>query len=557
MKKKWWHDKVAYQIYPKSFCDSNGDGVGDIQGIIGKLDYLKDLGVDIVWLSPIYCSPLADQGYDISDYYGIDPQFGTMEDMEELLEKAKQKDMHIVMDLVVNHCSDEHEWFKQAIKDPQGKYGKYFYIREGKEGKVPCNWRSIFGGSMWEKLPESEDLYYLHTFHKKQPDLNWENEEVRTEIYNMMNWWLDKGLAGFRVDAIINIKKPEFIDFKADRADGLVSCDKILENVDGVMELLQEMKRETFEKYDAFSVGEVFHEKKEDLPDFIGDDGCFSSMFDFNETICGQSELGWFANKGITPNEYRDECFKAQARAEGIGFMSNIIENHDEPRGVSHYLPEGECDEDGKKMLATAYFFLKGLPFIYQGQEIGMENVDFTSIDQINDIASLDEYKVALNHGLSESEAFTSMCKYSRDNSRVPFAWNNKAYGGFTTGVAWLIGDEKHQDINLEQQQGDEESVFSYYKQLIRLRKNEAYKETIVYGKTVPIYEDVERVMAYYREGCDNRILIIANFNMVEQKLVLEEEPLKILINNQENLTIQGKEITMKAHQSIVLEMPK
>ena len=291
MKKQWWHDKVAYQIYPKSFYDSNGDGIGDLPGIISKLDYLKDLGVDILWLSPIYKSPLADEGYDIADYYSIDPRFGTMEDMERLIAEAKKRDMYILMDLVVNHCSDEHEWFRKAVQDPDGKYGNFFYIEDREEGKLPCNWRSYFGGPVWEPLPGRPDKQYLHVFHKKQPDLNWENPEVRREVYKNINWWLDKGLGGFRIDAIINIKKKlPFCDYPADREDGLSCIDNMLAEAKGVGEFLGEMARETFRPHNAFTVGEVFNEKKEEIKDFIGENGYFSTMFDFAETVYGKSQ---------------------------------------------------------------------------------------------------------------------------------------------------------------------------------------------------------------------------------------------------------------------------
>ena len=391
MKKQWWHGKTAYQIYPKSFCDSNGDGIGDIQGIISKLDYLKELGADILWLSPIYVSPLADQGYDIADYYSIDPRFGTMDDMDQLIAEAKKRDMYILMDLVVNHCSDEHEWFKKACEDPDGKYGKFFYIENVKDGKLPCNWRSYFGGPVWDKLPGHEDKYYLHVFHKKQPDLNWENPELREEVYKMINWWLDKGLAGFRIDAIINIKKAlPFRDYPADREDGLTSVNNMLHEAKGVGTFLGEMRDRTFLPHDAFTVGEVFNEKEEELPDFIGDNGYFSSMYDFEENIFGRSHQGWYKDTPITPDDYRDCVFRTQKKIGNIGFISNIIENHDEPRGVSRYIPEGETSPVSKKMLAALYFFVKGLPWIYQGQEIGMENAPVSSIEEVDDISSID-----------------------------------------------------------------------------------------------------------------------------------------------------------------------
>ncbi|RKD30883.1 glycoside hydrolase family 13 protein [Lacrimispora algidixylanolytica] len=557
MNKKWWHDKVAYQIYPKSFKDTNDDGIGDIRGIIDKLDYLKELGIDLIWLSPIYCSPLADQGYDISDYYKIDPRFGTMEEMDELIAETKKREMKLIMDLVVNHCSDEHEWFQKALKDPKGEYGDYFYIQEGKGGKSPNNLRSYFGGSAWERIEDS-DLYYLHLFHKKQPDLNWENPVLRDKIYEMINWWLEKGIAGFRIDAIINIKKViPFHDYEPDRDDGLTSSEKMVDEAEGVLELLNEMKEATFQKHDAFTVGEVFREKKEDLEAFIGERGCFSSMFDFNETVFGISEKGWYDYQQVTPDDYRDCCFASQLRSDGIGFLSNIIENHDEPRGVSHYIPKGECSDKSKKMLATVYFMLKGLPFIYQGQEIGMENVPFSSIDEINDISTLDQYKVALNQGFSEEEAFSIVCRYSRDNARVPFQWDDGANAGFTQAIPWLKVNPNYKELNLKQQMEEEDSVFHYYKKLIALRKGEAHRETLVYGDFEPVYTELKRVMAYYRVGEDEKILIIGNFKTQPQELMLEEEDYEVLLNNEQELASVGRKILLNGYQAVILRFKR
>ena len=553
MKKQWWHDKVAYQIYPKSFRDTNGDGIGDLRGVISKLDYLKELGIDIIWLSPIYQSPFADQGYDISNYYEIDPRFGTMEDLQELIDEAKKRNLYVLLDLVVNHCSDEHEWFQKALKDPKGEYGDYFYIREGKDGKEPSNIRSYFGGSAWEQIGDT-GLYYLHLFHKKQPDLNWENPVVRKEIYDMINWWLEKGIAGFRIDAIMNIKKAlPFHDYEPDREDGLADCRLMLKENEGVMDFLKEMRDATFQKYDAFTVGEVFNEKKEELCDFIGEDGCFSSIFDFSQTVFGASEKGWYDNSPVTPDDYRKCCFDSQERAEGIGFLSNIIENHDEPRGVSRYIPEGECSDAAKKMLAALYFLLKGMPFIYQGQEIGMENVSFESIDQYDDISTLEEYQVAIENGLSKEQALEAVKRYSRDNARVPFQWDDSENAGFTTGTAWLPVSEDYPSINLHHQSADPDSVFHFYKKLIALRKSEEYKDTFVYGQLTPAYLEMERLMAYYRNGVHERILVIGNFKMEEQEIDLEEPYRKILLNNYETVREDGKKLFLKGYQVLVL----
>lgn len=554
MQRKWWHDKVAYQIYPKSFYDSNKDGIGDIPGIISKLDYLKDLGVDIIWLSPCYRSPLADQGYDIADYYDIDPRFGTMEDMDRLIAEAKKREMYILMDLVVNHCSDEHEWFKKACEDPDGKYGKFFYLRDKNSEQPACNWRSYFGGPVWEDLPGT-DKQYLHVFHKKQPDLNWENPEVREEVYKNINWWLDKGLGGFRIDAIINIKKKlPFKDYKVDRSDGLASIDQMLEEAEGIGEFLGEMRDRTFKKYDAFSVGEVFNEKPEELPDFIGDNGYFSSMFDFNEAIFGSSDKGWYDAKPITADDYKRCCFEAQRKIGDIGMLSNIIENHDEPRGVSRYIKAEDCCPASKKMLAALNIMLRGLPFLYQGQEIGMENTSFNCIDEVDDISSLDQYQVCLDAGLSKEEALKVVERFSRDNARTPMQWNSSKNAGFTEGTPWLAVNPNYTKINVEAQMDDPDSVRSFYKELIALRKNEEYKETVVYGDLEPVFEEQHNLMAYYRRA-DKTLLVIGNYQREEQDVILPQAYKKVLINNYKDINENNNMITMHGYQVLVLEM--
>ena len=554
MNRKWWHDKVAYQIYPKSFYDSNGDGIGDIPGIISKLDYLADLGIDILWLSPCYQSPLADQGYDISDYYRIDPRFGTMEDMENLIAEAKKRGICILMDLVVNHCSDEHEWFKKACEDPDGTYGNYFYLRDKKEGELPTNWRSYFGGPVWDDLPGT-NKQYLHVFHKKQPDLNWENPEVREEVYKNINWWLDKGLGGFRIDAIINIKKAlPFRDYEQDREDGLCSIHAMLQEAKGIGTFLGEMRDRTFRKYDAFTVGEVFNEKPEEIPEFIGDDGYFSTMFDFNETIFGGSEKGWYDTTPITPDDYKKCCFDAQAKVGDMGFLSNIIENHDEPRGVSRYIPEGDCCIESKKMLAALNFLLRGLPFIYQGQELGMENVPISSIDEVDDISARDEYRVALEAGLSPEEALKVVAKYSRDNARTPMQWTDEANAGFTTGTPWLKVNPNYPSINAAAQVNDADSVYSFYKKLIALRKDPVYKETIVYGALEPVWEERHNLMAYYRRG-ERTLLIVGNYQKEAQEIQLPANCQKVLLNNYREPVEDGPTIRLQGYQVLVLEM--
>lgn len=556
MIKKWWHNKVAYQIYPKSFLDTNGDGIGDLPGIIQKLDYLKLLGVDILWLSPCYPSPLADQGYDISDYYGIDPRFGTMKDMERLISEARKRNMYVLMDLVANHCSDEHAWFQKACEDPDGMYGNYFYLREKEEGKLPTNWRSYFGGPVWDDLPGTSKQY-LHLFHKKQPDLNWENPTVREEIYKNMNWWLDKGLSGFRIDAIINIKKAlPMHDYAPDREDGLSSIDRMLEEASGVGEFLGEMQRRTFQMYDAFSVGEVFNEKPEELPAFIGENGYFSSMFDFSAHIFGASPKGWYDDTPITPEDYKRCCFQSQRRVGMTGFLSNIIENHDEPRGVSRYIPREDLCPAAKKMLAALYFMMRGIPFIYQGQELGMENYPFQSIEEVDDISTLDQYQVALHAGLSEEEALAVISRSSRDNARTPMQWDTSPNAGFTTGTPWLKVNPNYLQINAASQVEDPDSLFHFYRKLIALRKSPEYAETLIYGSFLPFLEEQHNLMAYYRKG-QRTLLILANFQKDAQNVSLPAPCIHVALNNYPEAKIEDRQLTLKGYQVVALELPQ
>lgn len=554
MKRKWWNDKVAYQIYPKSFLDTNGDGIGDLRGIISKLDYIKELGIDIIWLSPIYKSPFVDQGYDIADYYAIAEEFGTMEEFDELLAEAKKRNMYIIMDLVINHCSDKHEWFQRALENPEGEYADFFYFRKGKDGNPPSNYRSYFGGSCWEPVPGT-DKYYFHMFAKEQPDLNWENPKLRQELYKMINWWLEKGLAGFRIDAIINIKKDmEFPDFEPDGNDGLAGCHKMVESVDGVGELLEDLKKNTFMKYDAFTVAEVFNMKEGELEEFIGDAGHFSTIFDFSAHCLSEGEHGWYDAPDIDFKMWRETVINAQLEVQKCGFEANIIENHDEPRGVSRFLPEYARTPAGTKMLGTVSILLRGIPFIYQGQEIGMQNAVWNSIDEYNDINTKDQYHIAREAGLSNEEALEVCGRMSRDNARTPFQWNNKENAGFTTGKPWLKVNSNYKEINVESQENDEDSVLNYYRRLVSVRKSDEYKEVFTYGRFVPVYEDTESIMAYYRVGEDKRMLVAANFGRETQVLNLEYPCKKVVLSNYGNEINDGKVLELKSCEVIVME---
>lgn len=553
MEKDWWKGKVAYQIYPKSFKDSNGDGVGDLKGITEKLDYLQDLGIDILWLSPIYKSPFIDQGYDISDYYAIDPIFGTMEDMEELIAEGKKRGISIIMDLVVNHCSSHHEWFQKALADPDGPYADYFYFIES--DKEPNNWESYFGGSVWEPVPGT-NKYYLHSFHKDQPDLNWQNPVLREEIYTMINWWLDKGIAGFRIDAIINIKKDlEWRSLPSDRKNGLVPVPESLVNAQPIEPFLQELKERTFAKYNAFTVGEVFNETDEELHFFIGKDGVFSSIFDFKQTMLGQEGKGWFDHSLPTADELKESIFQAHERADSIGVLSTIIENHDEPRGVSHYIAEGPVNDISKKALGTIQILRKGIPFIYQGQEIGMENQVFESVEDFDDIATINGYHVAKEAGLSEEEALAVIANYSRDNARTPMQWSAEPGLGFSDGPAWLISPKPDYSINVEDQEKDPDSILNYYRQLTALYRHPLYGNTIRFGDMIPAYRDRENIIAFERRG-DKRLLVISNFQNREGTLELPAPIKTVVLNNTAGLFQEGDQVLeLVPYQTVVLEL--
>ena len=558
--RKWWQEKVAYQIWPKSFYDTNGDGIGDLQGIIAKLDYLKELGVDIIWISPCYPSPMADQGYDIADYRDIHPDFGTMADMDELLAEAKKRDMYIILDLVANHCSDEHEWFKKACQDPDGEYGKYFYITDTpKDGSLPNNWRSIFGGSVWEPLPGHPEKMYLHTYVPKQPDLNWENPKVRQELYDMINWWLDKGVAGFRLDAIINIKKTS-IDksYPSDRPDGLCNIRAtMLAEAVGIDDFLQELKRETFAKHDAFTVGEVFTSRPDALQAFIGENGHFSTMFDFDELEYKTwRDVGYdAAAEYLWGEEYKQVVFHKQKQLEGVGYVANILENHDRPRAATHFLPKGNTSIAAKKLIGAQNFMLRGIPFIYQGQEIGMVNTVIDSMDMVDDCQTKDNYKVCLSEGYTPEAALAKAAVFSRDNARTPVQWSAEENAGFTTGTPWMKVNPTYKEINVADQENDPDSVLNWYRSLTALRHDPKYKEAICFGDLIPYKEEQLNLMSYYRKTPEQTLLVVSNYQPEPQDVELPGEAKAILLNNLKAYDLEGNILHMKGFQFVMLEL--
>lgn len=518
MKKVWWKEAVAYQVYPRSFMDSNGDGIGDIQGVISKLDYIKNLGIDVIWMSPIYSSPNDDNGYDISDYKDIMEEFGTMDDFDHLLKEVHQRDMKLIMDLVINHTSDEHPWFIESRSSVDNPYRDYYIWHPGKDGQAPNNWESIFGGSVWE-YDEKTKEYYMHVFSRKQPDLNWENPDVRKDLYDMVNWWLDKGIDGFRVDAISHIKKaPGFPDMpNPDNLKYVPSFDRHM-NQEGIHEYLQELKRETFEKYDIMTVGEANGVEADEAEAWVGEkDGVFDMIFQFNHLdLWGTSVTG-----GLDLPELKKTFHKWQTNLDGLGWNALFLENHDQPRSVSTWGNGEEYRETLAKCLATFYFLMQGTPFIYQGQEIGMTNVQFDSIDDYNDVSTRNLYNNGLENGQSHEELMEIIWKNSRDNSRTPMHWSDEENAGFTTGNPWLGINPNYKDINVEKALNDPTSIYHYYKKLIKIRKE---NQALIYGDFELVLKDHDHIFAYTRTLEDETFLILTNLFDQETTYQLPEE---------------------------------
>lgn len=558
MKQPWWKSAVAYQIYPRSFKDSNGDGVGDIRGIIEKLDHLQDLGIDVVWISPVYKSPMDDCGYDISDYYAIDPLFGTNEDMYELIDEAKKRGIKIIMDLVINHCSDEHEWFQKALADPNCEEAEYFFFRESKDGP-PNNWRSMFGGSAWENV--GGDRYYMHLFGKKQPDLNWENPKLREKLYENIRWWLDRGIAGFRVDAIVHIKKEEALaSHPADGPDGMCGLQGWGRNTPGIDVFLAEMRDKAFTGYDAecMTVAEAPGVAEEDLKNYVGDNGYFSMLFDFTYSEINFWGLGWEnarMKEDIPTTELRDSIFKHMTDAQKVGWTAVYLENHDYSRSVNKYLPTGDQrDYHGVTMLATMYMNLRGTPFIYQGQEIGTTNIKFNSIDEVNDISTRGHWKNWTNAGLPLEQKMKGL-EYSRDQNRIPMQWNGGENAGFTTGKAWLPINPNHTEINVEDQQNDPNSVLSYYKKLVKARKESVVAEALSLGDFEPALLEDGDIIAYKRIGEESKALVINNYLKADHEVTLPCEVKSVVISNYDDVAVDGNKLTLKPYQAVVFEI--
>lgn len=555
---EWWKEEVVYQIYPKSFYDSNNDGIGDLKGITEKLDYLKDLGVTMLWICPIFSSPMVDNGYDISDYKGIQEEFGTQEDFDELLSKAESLGIKVILDLVVNHSSDQHAWFQAALKDPQSKYRDYYIFKEGQDGMAPNNWRSIFGGSVWEKVDGEEDTYYFHTFDKRQPDLNWENPLLRQEIYDMVNWWLDKGIAGFRVDAITFIKKDQdYASMPVDGLDGLSNVKHKARNRPGIEVFLDELNHETFEKHKCVTVGEAPGVNYDEFDGYIGEGGYFNMIFDFHYAdIDVETGSEWFKKVDWKVSELRDLIFQSQYALQANGWGANFLENHDQPRSIDKYIRDEKYqNEIGAKALATLFFFMRGTPFIYQGQEIGMTNFKRTSIDEFNDVSSIDNYNRSILEGFSQDEAMGFVNDRSRDNGRTPYHWDSTSNAGFTASKdSWLSPVGNHQEINVNDQEERNDSTLSFYKELIDLRQNSQYRNTLIYGEFNGLEVDYN-VIAYERIDDDNTLQVFVNLSSDKVKVEIKGQ---VILDNYgpKDININGV-LELEPYQALLVRKEK
>lgn len=538
MERQWWHSSVVYQIYPRSFKDSNGDGIGDINGIREKLDYLKELGIDVIWLSPVYKSPNDDNGYDISDYYDIMDEFGTMEDMDNLLKEANERGIKILMDLVVNHTSDEHKWFIEAKKSKDNEYRDYYIWRDSVDGNEPNDLGSTFSGSAWQ-YDETTGQYYLHLFSKKQPDLNWENEKVRNEVYKMMNFWVDKGIGGFRMDVIDLI--------------GKVPDEMITGNGPKLHEYLQEMNKAALEGKDLLTVGETWGATPDVAKLYSNPERHELSMvFQFEHIGLDQIEgkEKWDV-KSLELLDLKKVLSKWQTELEGQGWNSLFWNNHDLPRIVSRWGNDKEYRIESAKMLATLLHGMKGTPYIYQGEELGMTNVRFDDINDYNDIESLNMYKDRLSKGYSHNEIMESIYAKGRDNARTPMQWDDSENAGFTTGTPWLAVNKNYDKINAKQCLQDENSIFNHYKKLIDIRKN---NDTIIYGDYKLLCEDDENIFAYVRELNGDKILVVCNFydKDVEFKFEGDFNYSKVLLSNYNDSSKMIEKLKLRPYEAVM-----
>lgn len=546
MSKQWWKEIVAYQVYPRSFYDSNGDGIGDLPGLIEKLDYLKELGIDLIWVCPIFDSPNDDNGYDIRDYKAILDEFGTMEDCDRLIEEVHKRDMKIIFDLVVNHTSDEHEWFIESRSSKDNPYRDYYIWHEGdEEGNRPNNWESIFSGSVWEYDEQTEE-YYMHVFSKKQPDLNWENPAVRQDVYSLINWWLDKGIDGFRVDAISHIKKREgFPDMPNPLNKDVVPSYDGHMNQPGIDKFLTELAAETFNNYDIMTVGEANGVSIKDAEQWVGEEsGYFDMIFQFEA-------LGlWGERDGevFDLRDYKQVLTKWQEGLDGIGWNALYIENHDLIRAVSAMGDDGALRKTSAKALGMMYFFMQGTPFIYQGQEIGMTNVQFEELTDYDDIQSVNRARQMMKEGTPREEAMNYIYASSRDNVRTPMQWNAQPEAGFTTGTPWLGVNPNYADINVAESLKDPNSIYHFYKEMIALRRD---NEALIYGSYELVLPLHKQVYAYKRQGNSETYLVVVNVFNDSAEVDLTPFDLKeLVLTNYEVPNSLEKDIQLRPYEA-------
>ena len=530
MKKAWWKEAVVYQIYPRSFCDSNGDGIGDLNGITSKLDYLKELGIDVIWLSPVYKSPNDDNGYDISDYEDIMTEFGTMDDFDKMLAAAHERGIKIVMDLVVNHTSDEHPWFVESRSSKDNEKRDYYIWKEGKDGKEPTNWGSAFSGPAW-KYDEKTDMYYLHLFSVKQPDLNWENPKVRKEVFDMMTRWCEKGIDGFRMDVISLISKPE--GFPDAKVVGLYGDMNICANGPKVHDYLKEMNEKVLSKFDIMTVGETAGVTLDEAKKYANSEGSELNMvFQFEHMgLDGEGDFKW-STKHIPLVPLKENLTKWQLGLDEVAWNSLYFCNHDQPRIVSRLGDDSDgFREVSAKCIATCLHMMQGTPYVYQGEELGMTNTVFNSVDDFRDLESINAYKELIESGLyTKEDMFPKIAHKSRDNARTPMQWDASENAGFTAGTPWISVNPNYKKINVADQLRREDSVFNYYKKLIRLRKE---NEIIVYGNYELLLPEDENIFAYTRSFEGKKLLTVCNFSKSEQKFDFSGyENAKMLISN-------------------------
>ena len=530
MKKAWWKEAVVYQIYPRSFCDSNGDGIGDLNGITSKLDYLKELGIDVIWLSPVYKSPNDDNGYDISDYEDIMTEFGTMDDFDKMLAAAHERGIKIVMDLVVNHTSDEHPWFVESRSSKDNEKRDYYIWKEGKDGKEPTNWGSAFSGPAW-KYDEKTDMYYLHLFSVKQPDLNWENPKVRKEVFDMMTRWCEKGIDGFRMDVISLISKPE--GYPDAKVVGLYGDMGICANGPKVHDYLKEMNEKVLSKFDIMTVGETAGVTLEEAKKYANTDGSELNMvFQFEHMDLDGGEKFKWSTKPMPLVPLKENLSKWQKGLDGVAWNSLYFCNHDQPRIVSRLGDESDAYRElSAKCIATCLHMMQGTPYIYQGEELGMTNTVFNSVDDFRDLESVNAYRELVESGLyTDGDMFPKIAHKSRDNARTPMQWDASENAGFTKGTPWIAVNPNYKKINVADQLKREDSVFHYYQKLIRLRKE---NEIIVYGNYELLLPEDENIFAYTRTLDNQKLLVVCNFSKSEQKFDFSGyENAKVLISN-------------------------